>query len=211
MFQLTKVWVDPTNDIDTIEIRYTWTAHGAEPDWEDDNAEVMHVVPDTDPKVRTAELEIPRYVNGTDSYLLHYRFGRGGEHHEGWSPIYTEEIVAKPVDYVDTEGRLTEVRLLWSIAGSMAPNWSQADLEGLSKPALRMHDPEQEGLADDAFYELIQAVPLPRRFVAKVWGPQGSTIDYSYQLLRTNTPTGGDEFEIWDDNGGCRYEVELTG
>jgi hypothetical protein len=210
MFQLTKVWVDPTPDIDTIEIRYTWTGHGGEPNWEDDNAEVMHVVPDTAPTVRAAELEIPRYLAGRDSYLLHYRFGRGGEHQEAWSPTFTEEIVAADVDYVDTEGRLTEVRRLWSVAGSMSPNWSQADLEGLARPVGGMHDPEQEGLADDAFYELIQAVPLPRRFVARVWGPTGSTVEYSYQLLRTNTPTGDGEFELWNDNSGRRYEIKLT-
>jgi hypothetical protein len=209
MFQLTKVWVDPTPDIDTIEVRYTWTAHGGEPNWEDDNAEVMHVVPATDPTVRAAELEIPRYLDGRDSYLLHYRFGRGGEHLEAWSPVFTEEIVAANVDYVDTEGKLTEVRLLWSVAGSMSPNWSQADLEGLSRPELSMHDPEQEGLADDAFYELVRSVPLPRRFVARVWGPRGATVDYSYQLLRSNTPTGEDEFETWDDNSGRRYEISL--
>src|SRR6202011_3731433 len=106
----------------------------------------------------------PRYVDGRDSFLLHYRFGRGGEHHEGWSPVFTEEIVTGEVEYVDTVGDLTEVRVLWSVAGSTAPNWSQATLVGLPESGPGTPDPEQEGLADEAVSELANAVPLPRRY-----------------------------------------------
>jgi hypothetical protein len=46
--------------------------------------------------------------------------------------------------------------------------------------------------------------------VAKVWGPRGATVEYSYQLLRMNAPIAEDQFERWDDNGGKRYRVELA-
>lgn len=210
MFQLTKVWVDPEPGIDTIEIRWTWSAPDEQPLWdENESAEIMSVVANTDPAVRTAEVEIPRYVDGNDSYLLHYRFCRGGEHMAGWSPVFTEEIVTHEVEYIDTQGDLTEVRVLWSVAGSTAPNWSQATLLGLPTSGQRTPDPEQEGLVDEAIYELVHAVPLPRHYVAKVWGPRGSTVEYSYQLLRTNAPVAEDQFERWDDNGGKHYRVEL--
>jgi hypothetical protein len=212
VFQLTKVWVDSEPGIDTIEIRWTWSAFDEPPNWEDNEAaEIMSVVPSTDPAMRTVEVEIPRYVNGKDSYLFHYRFCRGGEHRDGWSPIFTEEIVTRELEYIDVEGDLTEVRVLWSVAGSTAPNWSQATLVGLPSFGPGTTDPEQEGLADEAIYELVHAVPLPRHFVAKVWGPRGATVDYSYQLLRTNAPIAEDQFERWDDNSGQRYKVELTG
>jgi hypothetical protein len=211
MFLLTKFWVDPQPGIDTIEIRWTWTGSHEAPDWDENElAEVMAVVPGTDPIVRTADIEIPRYVDGRGSYLLHHRFGRGGEHHEGFSPVFTERIVSRDVEYVDDTGELTEVRLVWTVGGSLAPNWSQATLVGLPTSGPATPDPEQEGVTDEAVYELVRTVPLPHRFVARIWGPEGSTVEYVYQLLRTNTPVEGDEFERWDDDDGRRYHVELS-
>ena len=120
MFQLTKVWVDQEPGIETIEIRYTWSPLGEPAKWDgEEEAEVLMVVPNTHPKARQAVLEIPRYLNGKDSYLLHYRYGGGGEHQQGFSPLFTEEIVAREIPYLDSEGRITEVRLLWSVNGQL--------------------------------------------------------------------------------------------
>ncbi|MDQ3946096.1 MAG: hypothetical protein M3357_13280 [Actinomycetota bacterium] len=213
MFQLTKVWVDPGPGIDTVEIRYTWCLPGQEPRWDgDEYAEIMCPVPGTDPTVRTASLEIPRFVDGHDCYRLHYRFGPGGEHLEGYSPVFIEEIVPAEIDYVDHDGDLTEVRVLWGVGGSTDPNWSQARLEGVPLPASGPRGPEseQDGLADDAIYELVQTVPLPRRYVARVCGPRGAEVEYVFQLLRTNSPLPEDCFERWDDNGGKKYYVTLS-
>ena len=35
MFQLTKIWVDPDEKVDSVEIRYTWSPIGAKPAWND--------------------------------------------------------------------------------------------------------------------------------------------------------------------------------
>ena len=156
-------------------------------------------------------IEIPRYLNDKDAYQLHSRFVVVRNGKEEFSPIYTEEIVAREVPYVDNEGRITEVRLLWGVEGWTAPNWTQARLEGLKLQMIPTpgHDIEGEGIADDAFYELIQTVPLPRRYVAKVWGPRGATVEYAYQLLRTNSPLPEDEFERWENNQTQNYRVVL--
>jgi len=213
VFQLTKVWVDPNDRVDSVAIRFTWSALGAPAKWQgNDEAEVMAVIPNTNPKVRQAAIEIPRYLDGEDNYLLHFQFGGGGEPHTGFSQVYTEEIVAQEIPYVDNEGRVTEVRLLWSVGGWNAPNWSQARLEGLAlyyDKNAPGHDQEGEGIADEAMYEMVQTVPLPRRFIGKVWGPRGATVEYSILLLRTNTPAPGDEFEKWDNNGGKNYSIVL--
>src|SRR5690348_4233423 len=86
MSEMANVWVDPNDRVDSVEIRYTWSSIGTEPDWTNgkDEAEVMHVVLGTNPKLRQAIIEIPRYLDGKDNYLLHYHFGGGGEHHEGF-------------------------------------------------------------------------------------------------------------------------------
>jgi hypothetical protein len=213
MFQLTKTWVDPDDWVDNVEIRYTWSAIGTQPKWGgNEEAEVMTVIPGTTPRTRRAVLEIPRYLNGKDDYLLHYKFGGGGEHHEGFSQIYREEILGREVAYVDREGRVTEVRVLWSNGDWGAPNWTQARLEGLPlrvDPTRPGHDLEGEGIADEAIYELVQTVPMPRRFVGRVWGPRSATIEYCFQLLRSSTPIPGDEFERWDNNQGRNYNVRI--
>jgi len=157
-------------------------------------------------------IEIPRYFNGKDVYQLHYRFVIVRNGREEVSPNFTEEIVAQEIPYLDHEGRITEVRVLWSINGWNAPNWTQAKLEGLNLqtiPNRPGHDIEGEGLADDAIYELIQTVPLPRRYVAKVWGPRGALIEYAYQLLRTNSPLPEDDFVRWDNNQTQNYRLSL--
>jgi hypothetical protein len=149
MFQLTKIWVDPDDKVNSVEIRYTWSPIGSEPSWTaNEEAEVMMVVPGTAPRVRQAVLEIPRYLNDKDNYLLHYQFGGGGEHHAGFSNVFTEEIVAREIPYVDEEGKITEVRLLWSVDGWSVQNWTQARLEGLPLSFGKNtagHDAEGEG------------------------------------------------------------------
>jgi len=215
MFQMAKIWVDPNDRVDSVEIRYTWSPLGTAPDWTNgkDEAEVMQVVAGTRPRVRQAIIEVPRYLEGNDHYLLHYHFGGGGEHHEGFSRVYTEEIVSKEVEYVDHEGLITEVRILWGVGGWAAPNWTQAQLAGLPLTIPKDapgHDAEGEGIADEAIYELVQTVPLPRRFVGRLWGPRGTAIEYCFQLLRSNTPTAGDEFVRWDNNQLRNYSVVLT-
>ncbi|HXG19512.1 MAG TPA: hypothetical protein VNN62_10630 [Methylomirabilota bacterium] len=214
MFQLTKVWVDQDPGIEMVEIRYLWSPLGEPAHWEgQEETEVMSVVPQTTPRVRQAVIEIPRYVNGKDAYQLHHRFVYVVGGREEFSPVYTEEIVAREVPYVDHEGRITEVRLLWGVNGWNAQNWTQATLEGLplqTIPTRPGHDIEGEGLADDAMYELIQTVPLPRRYVAKVWGPRGAMVEYVYQLLRTNSPIPDDDFERWDNNNLQNYHLVLT-
>jgi hypothetical protein len=214
MFQLTKVWVDSKPNPGTVEIRYTWSAIGQPGKWEgQEEAEVMALVPDTRPQIRQAVLEIPRYVDGQDNYLLHYQFGGGGEHHEGFSRIFTEEIVAREVAHVDAEGRITEMRALWSVGGWAAPNWSKAKLEDLNlfvPDDAAGHDLEGEGVADEAIYELVRTVPLPRRFVAKVWGPRGATVEYVLQLIRSGSPDPGEDFHRWDNRQGQNYSLTLT-
>lgn len=75
MFQLTKVWTDQEPGIEMVEIRYTWSPLGEPAKWEgEEEEEAMAAVPNTNPRVRQAVIEIPRYLNDQDAYHLHYRF-----------------------------------------------------------------------------------------------------------------------------------------
>lgn len=71
------------------------------------------------------------------------------------------------------------------------------------------HDMEEEGLADDAIYELVRTVLLPRWYVAEVWDHCGTIGEYMYPLLRTNSPLPEDDFERWDNNQTQNYRLTL--
>jgi hypothetical protein len=214
MFQLTKTWIDQEPGISMVEIRYMWTPTGQVAKWEgEEESEVMAVVPNTNPQLRQAVIEIPRYIDNQDSYTLHHRFLVVRNGREEVTPVFSEEIVAREVPYVDNEGRITEARVLWGVNGLSAQNWTQAKLAGLNLqtlPTRAGHDIEGEGIADDAMYEFIQTVPLPRHYIAKVWGPRGATVEYVYQLLRSDSPIPDDDFQAWDNNQGQNYRLTLT-
>ncbi len=214
MFQLTKVWIDPRPDFENVEIRYQWSPPGKQVIFTgDEDSEVMAVVPNTNPRVRRAIIEIPRYLENQDHYLFHYQFIPGGtQGHGPLSTVFTEKVVAREVQYVDHEGWATELRVVWGVDGWSAPNLTQAELKGLTlsiAPDTPGHDREGEGVADEAIYELVQTVALPRHWVGKVWGSEGSTVEYAFQLLRNNTPTVGDEGERWDNNNSQNYRLSL--
>ena len=196
-----------------VEVRYTWSALGEPAKWDGmEETEVMLLVPNTNPKVRQAVIEPPRYFHDNDSFLLHHRFMYVQDGRENISDAFTEEIVSREIEYLDQEGRITEVRLLWGVDSWNAPNWTQAKLEGLNLQTLpdrAGHDREGEGITDDAIYELIQTVPLPRRYVGKVWGPRSANVEYRYQLLRTNSPLPEDDFEIWITDDGQNFRASL--
>jgi len=213
MFALAKLWADTSTGPDPVEISYTCAQPGQLPKWDgEEDTEVMAPIADTNPAARRAIIEIPRYLNGSDRFVLHYRFGRAGESRNGLSRVFTEEIRARAVEYVDHDGWLTEVRLLWSVNGWDAPNWTQARLEGLDlnlSATAAGHDAEGEGIADNAIYELIQTVPLPRRYLAKVWAPRGAIVEYAYQLLRTNAPVVGEDQQRWDNYHGRNFSLVI--
>src|SRR5260370_7729618 len=178
MFQLTKVWVDPSPDFENVEIRYKWSPLGEFPKFEgDEESEVMAVVPNPNPRVRQAILEIPRYLKNKDNYSFHYQFIPGGTNRAPMSPIFTEEIVAQEVVYVDNEGWATEVRVMWSVDGWGAPNLTQATLEGLNLNIggnLPGHDREGEGIPHQSISHFTPTLPFPRPYTANASSPHAS-------------------------------------
>jgi hypothetical protein len=213
MFQLTKVWVDPGPEFENVEIRYKWSPLGEFPKFEgDEEAEVMAVVPNTNPRVRQAILEIPRYLKNKDNYSFHYQFIPGGTNRAPISPIFTEEIAAQEVVYVDNEGWATEVRLMWSVDGWGAPNLTQATLEGLNLNIggnLPGHDREGEESPMRRFMSWSRRCHCRAATRPRSGDPKVSMVEYVFQLLRTNAPTLGDEGERWDNNQKENYKVVL--
>jgi hypothetical protein len=206
VFGLRKTWVDPGPGIAMVQIHYTWTPPGVEPDWA--NAEQAVLAPQAGTAgLRTAVLEVPRYVDGAPDYALHHFFYVVGGNDDWASPIFTEGIEVREVAYEDPTGRYTLVGIVWSAADASpelaVPNYTSTAMDGL--PFQSPGDAPEHA----SIYEFVRAQPLPHVFRGLVWGIRGSQIRFGYHLVRQGSPNPAEDVESWDDNGGRRWTVEL--
>jgi hypothetical protein len=146
-----------------VQIHYTWTPPGGEPDWA--NAEEAVLAPTAGPAgVRATVLELPRFVDGVPDYSLHHFFFVVGGNDDAASPVFTEDITAGEISYTDDAGRYTSVGVVWSAIEpsreSAVPNYTSTAMDGLSF--------QSPGTApeDVSIYEFVRAQPLPHVFRA---------------------------------------------
>jgi hypothetical protein len=135
-------------------------------------------------KVLRLPKAIPDPATGgyTEHYAFHHYFEmfRNGRHEQ--SPLYTEEIVSKEVEYLDFQGTLGMMCLFWSLSDWDAPQYQPTEEPnfitrfGADSP-YRSH--KFYGSEDKDFFsrrrsEMVRALPLPHRFVGKIYGPKGA-------------------------------------
>jgi hypothetical protein len=208
VFSLGKSWVDTEPGIEMVHVRYAWTAPGGQPDW--DRGEEAVLLPHGDVTgVRSAVLEVPRFVDGSPSYALHHFFfvaRRGGQ---TTTPTFVEDVLAREVIYSDGTGAFTSVGVSWRAVESeptlAVPNHTAARMDGLAFRSEGADAPAEPA----AIWEFVHAQPLPHVFRGLVWGLRGSQVRYTFQLLRTGSPDPDDDGEQWADNGGDGWVVTL--
>ena len=208
VFGLRKTWIDPGPGIAMVQIHYTWTPQGGEPDWADAEEAVLapHAAA---PGLRTAVLDVPRYVEGAADYSLHHFFFVVSASDRVASPVFTEDVVSREIVYEDGGGGLTSVGVIWSAVEGSAelsvPNYTSAAMDGLAFQSRGAGESPEHG----NLYEFVRAQPLPHVFRGTVWGIRGSRIRYGYHLLRKGSPDPSDDVERWDDNAGGGWIVDL--
>jgi hypothetical protein len=191
-----------------VQIHYTWTPRGLEPDWA--IAEEAVLAPrDLVPGLRTAVLDVPRFVDGATDYSLHHFFFVVGASDRAASPVFTEDIVAREITYEDVSGDYTSVGVVWSAVEASpelgVPNYTSAAMDGLPFQSAGAGAAPEQG----TIYEFVRAQPRPHLFRGLVWGLPGSQIRYGYHLIRQGSPDPVDNSESWDDNGGSGWTVDL--
>ena len=211
MFGLRKTWVDPGPGIEMVQVHYTWTPTGGEPQWEQADCAVLSRDDPGNP-LRTAVIDVPRYVEGSPSYSLHHFFFVVGRGDRVASPVVTEEIVAREIGYEDAAGRYTHVGVAWNCSPGppewAVPNYTSAAMDGLTFEGEGADAGGLDGTAP-AIYEFVHAQPLPHVFRALVWGPAGGRVDYVFHLVRSGSPDPAQDMEQWDDNAGGGWHAEL--
>jgi hypothetical protein len=208
VFGMLKTWIDPGPDIALVQVHYTWSPHGAEPEW--DGAEQAVLAPHpAAPGLRTTVLDLPRYVDGRSEYSLHHFFFVVRANDQAASPVLTEEVVSREIAYEDADGELTSVGVIWSAVEARddlaVPNYTSAAMDGLPFQSPGTGTSPEEG----DLYEFVRAQPLPHTFRGTVWGLRGSQVRYGYHLLRKGGPDPADDVERWDDNAGTGWTVTL--
>ena len=208
VFGLRKTWVDPGPGIAMVQIHYTATPRGAEPDWANAEEAVLAPHPGT-PGLRTAVLEIPRYVEGAPDFWLHHFFFVVGPNDQAASPVVIEDVVGREVTYQDPTGDCTSVGVVWSAVEATpelpVPNYTSTAMDGLAFQSPGAGAAPEHG----SIYEFVRAQPLPHVFRGTVWGISGSQIRYGYHLIRQGSPDPADDSERWDDNGGSGWTLQL--
>jgi hypothetical protein len=208
MFALRKSWLDTEPGIDMVQVRYAWTVPGGKPDW--DKGEEAVLQPQVDvPGLRSAVLEVPRFVDGSPAYALHHFFFVVRRTGQTTTTILTEDVVAREVSYTDRTGTHTSVGAAWQAVESAptlaVPNYTAARMDGLPFQPEGADAPVEPA----AVYEFVRAQPLPHVFRALVWGLRGSQVRYSFHLLRAGSPDPADDGEQWADDGGDGWVVPL--
>ena len=143
----------------------------------------------------------------TDNYALHHYFEVSFDGRREDSPLFTEEIVSREIEFDDYPGMLGGVCIYWSIYDWDAPQYQPTEVPnfvaryGDDNPyrSLKLYGQQDK----DEFYrgrsELLRTLPLPRRFVGKIRGPRGAQVYQSWHVGNLWQP---DPHARWEEYWG---------
>jgi hypothetical protein len=239
-FYMKRSYVDTEPGIELVNIHYTWTPLGQQPDWEAHReTRVMPrggvlirgmggtIVDDTgnyvqssserielpDDGVRRKVIRLPKAIPDpatnqyTENYSFHhyYEVFRHGQREN--SPLYTEEIVSKEVEFIDFNGNLGGMCIFWSVY-----DWDSPQYQPTEVPAFIERFGEDSPHRSHKFYgaedkeafsrirsEMLASLPLPRRFVGHIYGPKGAQVVQRWHVGNMWQPNRADR---WEDYWG---------
>jgi hypothetical protein len=167
-----------------------------------------------DDGVRRKIIRLPKAIpspSAPDGYAEHYAFHhyfevfRDGKREQ--SPLYTEEIVSKEVEYLDFNGTLGGMCIFWSIYDWDAPQYQPTEEAnfvarfGEDSPyrSHKFYGAEDKENFSRTRSEMLRSLPLPRRFVGKIYGPKGAQVHQRWHVGALWTPNRD---ERWEDYWG---------
>ena len=241
-FYIKRTYVDNAPDIEMVNIHYTWTPVGQQPDWEahretrsmprggtlirgfggttlDESGTAVQTMSQTielpDDGVRRKVLRLPFDVwdpglgKHVEDYAFHHYFEifRNGKREQ--SPLYTEEIVSKEVEFVDQQGTLGGMCIYWSVYDWDAPQYQPTEVPefiekyGEDNPyrSFKFYGSEDMEEFGRIRADMLKALPLPRRFVGTIRGPKGAQVVQSWHVGGMWTPNRSERWEsYWGNN-----------
>jgi len=143
----------------------------------------------------------------SENYAFHHYFEvfRDGKREQ--SPLYTEEIVSKEVEYLDFQGALGGMCIFWGVYDWDAPQYQPTEeprfIEryGEDNPyrSYKFYGTEDKETFSRIRSEMLQSLPAPRRFVGRIRGPRGAQVHQSWHVGGLWTP---DRDQRWESYWG---------
>ena len=167
-----------------------------------------------DDRVRRKVIRLPKSIPDpvtnqyTSNYSFHhyYEVFRNGKRQN--SPLYTEEIVTKEVEFIDFNGILGGMCIFWSVYDWDSPQYQPTEepthlLSASAKTALIAHTsfmgPKIKRLSHALAQRCSPHCPLPRRFVGHIYGPKGAEVVQRWHVGNMWQPNRADR---WEDYWG---------
>lgn len=160
-------------------------------------------------KIIKLPVQIADPVTGkySENYLFHHYFEVFVNGKREQSPLYSEEIVSKEVEFLDYQGNLGGMCIYWSIY-----DWDSPQYQPTEEPNFIARYGEENPYRSFKFYgcedmeefsrirsEMLAALPVPRRFVGKIRGPKGAEVHQQWHVGGLWTPN---KAERWEDYWG---------
>jgi hypothetical protein len=153
--------------------------------------------------------EIPDPETGryTDNYLLHHYFEMFRQGRRELSPLYTEEIVSREVEYIDHQGNLGGMCIYWSLEDWDSPQYQPTEEQnfigwyGEDNPyrSFKFYGCDDMEEFSRIRCDMLKALPLPRRYLGKIRGPKGTRVHQRWHVGGMWTPNRADR---WEDYWG---------
>jgi hypothetical protein len=167
-----------------------------------------------DDGVRRKVIRLPKAITDpsnpagyTENYSFHhyYEMFRNGKRQQ--SPLYTEEIVSKEVEYLDFQGNLGGMCIFWSLYDWDAPQYQPTEVpefitrfgEDDTHRSHKFYGTEDKENFSRIRSEKLASLPLPRRYVGKIYGPKGAEVHQRWHVGAMWTPNRN---ERWEDYWG---------
>jgi len=166
-----------------------------------------------DDGIRRKVLRLPKAIfdSATNQYVENYAFHhyfeifREGKREQ--SPLYTEEIVSKEVEFVDFNGNLGGMCIFWSVYDWDAPQYQPTEVSefidrfGEDNPyrSHKFYGVEDKETFSRMRSDMLRSLPVPRRFVGKIYGPKGAQIHQRWHVGALWSPNRD---ERWEDYWG---------
>jgi hypothetical protein len=150
------------------------------------------------------DAETNQYV---ENYAFHHYFETFREGKREQSPLYTEEIVSKDVEFIDFNGNLGGMCIFWSVYDWDAPQYQPTEVPefierfGEDSPyrSHKFYGAEDKENFSRTRSEMLRSLPVPRRFVGKIYGPKGAQVHQRWHVGALWSPNRD---ERWEDYWG---------
>ena len=237
-FYIKRSYVDTQPGIELVNIHYTWTPVGQQPNWDvhretramprggvlikgmggttvAESGEYVQTLSQTvelpDDGIRRKVIRLPKDVldpaTGTyvENYAFHHYYEVFREGKREVSPVYTEEIVTKEVEYIDYSGTLGGMCIFWGIYDMDAAQYQPTEAGGFIEKfgedspyrSFKFYGAEDKENFSRTRSEMLKSLPTPRRFVGKIQGPKGAEVRQSWHLGNMWQPNPAERWESY--------------